>query len=124
MKFELYGKIVSRRVAKLTNRKTNQPYDLYSVVIEEPGIYPSLFQVSTKSPSMLGPKDGMFAVGRWCTVRGFVNGREREATSRDGKRFKAYSTTMTLSSIETAEPPAVDPASGESTEGVADDIPF
>ena len=78
MQFRLYGKVVNRSVRKVTRRDGTR-YDLYQIVIEEPGKYPSRFQVSSKDASMFGSPDGMFGVGKFVIATGFQNGSERDA---------------------------------------------
>lgn len=122
MQFRLYGKIISRSVRHVATK--TPAYDLYQVAIEEPGLYPSHFQVSTKDPSLFGPSDGPFAVGNFCTVTGFINGSRREVQRKDGSgKFMSYSTYLTAKSVETAAETAA-PAPDNSQVNDDSDIPF
>ena len=126
MQFRLYGKVVNRSMRKVTKRDGTK-YDLYQMVIEEPGQNPSRFQVSSKDVSMFGQPDGPFGVGKFVRASGFVNGSERSAKRADGTPFTAYSTWFTLRELESAAPPESAPAAAAVAAGsdeVADDIPF
>ncbi len=94
MKCEITGKVVNR-----THRATPKG-ELGSLEIEEPGLFPSVFQVSSRDVTLFGKPDGPFAVGRIVRVTAFANGRMREVVGKDGKKFKAYSVWFTASRIE------------------------
>lgn len=122
MKFNLYGKVCSRSVRKVTKRDGTK-YDLYQMVIEEPGQYPSRFQVSSKDASMFGQPEGPFGVGKFVTATGFQNGSERDAKRKDGTPFKSYPVWFTVKTLESAAPVAAsDPA--PAADEISDDIPF
>lgn len=122
MKFKLYGKIIER-TAHRAKRKDGTTYDLYSLIIEEPGKYPQKFKVSSKDASMFGQKDGLFAIGKFVNVEGFVNGSVRELTGKDGKPFKSYNVYLTITMLESAgEPSASAPEESESES--TDDFPY
>lgn len=120
MKFKLYGEITERSMRHV-KKADGSSYDAYSLVIKEPGKYPHVFKVTTKDPSMLGQKDGPFAVGKFVTAEGFINGNVKDAVSKDGKPFKSYNIYLTLSSLETAVAPS---AAQPGEEEIADDMPF
>lgn len=94
MRCEITGKVLSR-----TRRATTKG-ELYSLEIEEPGLFPSVFQVSSRDVTLFGKSDGPFAVGRLVRVTAFANGRMREGVGKDGKPFKAYSVWFTASRVE------------------------
>ena len=122
MQFRLYGKVVNRSARKI-QKTDGTTYDLYNMVIEEPGQFPSRFQVSSKDPSLFGPADGPFGIGKFVTATGFINGRERDAMRKDGTPFKSYTTWLTLKSLESSAP-AVAPDAAPANDAIADDIPF
>lgn len=118
MKVTITGTVVSR------SYRSTPKGEIYSVVIEEPGQFPSRFQLSTRLASMLGSKDGPFGVGKTVTASAFVNGREEDAKRRDGSSFKAYRVWFNLAEITSASAEAVASAPAPAADGVADDIPF
>lgn len=122
MQFRLYGKVISRSVRKV-KKSNGETYDLYQMVIEEPGQYPSRFQVGSKLASLFGPADGIFGVGKFVTATGFINGTERQAKRADGSSFTAYSTYLTLKTLDSAAPAQESQTSGDGEE-YSDDIPF
>ena len=115
MKIQLYGKVLAR------SHHASDRGESYSIVIEEPGIYPSQFQLTSKDASLFGQPDGPFGVGKMVTATAFANGREREVDSKKepGKKLKVYSVWFTLTKLEPAETPATAP--GESDPA---DMPF
>lgn len=121
MQFRLYGKVIARTVRHV-KRTDGSSFDRYSMVIEEPGQYPSRFQVQSKDPSIFGQNDGPFGIGKFVTATGFVNGQERDAKRQDGTPFKSYNVWLTLKTLEpsgSAEPPT--PAASDV---VDEDIPL
>ena len=124
MQFRLYGKVVNRSVRKV-KKADGTTYDLYNMVIEEPGAYPSRFQVSSKVASLFGAADGPLGIGKFVPATGFINGAERDAKRRDGTPFKSYAVWFTVKTIESAAPAAAtaaDPAAA--ADEISDDIPF
>ena len=118
-KVQIYGKIIAR-----THHATDRG-ELYSIVLEEPGVYPSRFQLSSKDASLFGQPDGPLGVGKMATATAFANSREREVPSKKdpAKKVKVYSVWFTLTALETAgDAPAPAEASGEDT--VNEDLPF
>ncbi len=97
MKIQLYGKVISRAQRKMQDGSIK-----YYIVIEEPGIYPSRFQLESKDVSMFGQKDGPTGIGKMVTATAFANGREREVEGKNGK-FTAYRVWFTLTKLEPAE---------------------
>ncbi len=126
MKVTIYGKVVGRSC-----RKTAKG-DLYSIVIEELGQYPSRFQLSSNNASLFGQKDGPFGVGKMVTATAFMNGRENDAKRSDGKPFKAYRVWFTLIRLEgdgarigeNAPAAVAQIAAANAGSEIADDIPF
>jgi len=123
MKFTLYGKVVARTSRKV--KKTDgSSYDLYNIVIEEPGQYPSRFQLGSKDASMFGQKDGPCGIGKMVTATGFVNGKAKECKTSEGHKFTTYPVWFTLSSLVPAEAASSAPDDSLAGDSVADDIPF
>jgi len=120
MQFRLYGKVCSRSAHKV-KKQDGTSYDLYTMVIEEPGQFPSNFQVSSKDASMFGQKDGPFGVGKFVTATGFINGNEGEAKRKDGTPFKTYRTWLTVKQLESSAPADQQPSAHEEE---IEDIPF
>lgn len=122
MKFQLYGKVIDRSKRTVT-KKDGTSYDVFSMVIEEPGVYPSRFRIESKTADVFGPKDGPCAVGKMVTASGFVNGSEREGKDKEGRPTKYYSTYLSAREVKGAEPDksAEDSAAEETT---AEDVPF
>lgn len=120
-------KIVLDGVVKSRAARKNAAGEMrYYLEVEEPGQYPSQFQIMAKDATILGPIDGFARVGARVIVTGYLNGKAEdvESAKHPGKKFRAYRTWITLSTIV----PAVGGASAASSAGddeeVAEDIPF
>ncbi len=119
MKIECYGKVQSR-----TMRKTEKG-ELYTLVVEEPGRYPSPFAFATREASVFGPKDGPCGVGKYVKAYGFANGVKREIERKDGSgKFTKYEIYFTLSRIEAASAPEFSDTAAAPAAGDLEDIPF
>lgn len=116
MRVMIRGKVISRTMYKAADGS-----ERYNIVIEEPGQYPSRFQLTSKLASAFGPSDGFAAVGRTVTATAFCNGAEQDATNKSGKPFKAYRVWFTL--IDLADGSDA-PAAASKEPEPADDIPF
>lgn len=126
MKIEVYGKI-TKRSARTVKPQQGEDYQLYQIEIEEPGMFPSVFQLSSRDASLFGQKDGPLGVGNMVKITGFGNGRKRPATTREGKKFDAYSTWFTIHTITPLgkDTSAIEAARASAeAEQMADDIPF
>lgn len=117
MKIECVGKVISRNV-----RKTERG-DLYAIVIEEPGLFPSRFEFTSTLATMFGPKDGPCGIGKNVRAVGFANGREQEIARKDGSgTFKTYRVYFKLSALE---PIGAEPQAAAATDAhLDDDLPF
>lgn len=121
MKCEICGRVVSR------TRRTTPKGELYSLEIEEPGLYPSVFQVSSRDVTLFGKSDGPFAVGALVRVTAFANSKVRQAIDSNGKAFRAFSVWFTASRIErieAVENSGADPSTPKPVEPEPEDIPF
>ncbi len=119
MKIQLYGKVIAR-----TQRKTDKGV-LYSIDIEEPGVYPSRFQLSSRDASLFGQSDGPFAVGKFVTATAFLNGAVKQVPGKNGKPFNAYRTWFNLAKLEPAESASgAAAATPQSDDQVNEDLPF
>lgn len=119
MKIQLYGKVISR-----SQRKMQDGSIKYLAVIEEPGIYPSRFQLESKDASIFGQKDGPFGVGKFVTATAFANGREKEVEGKNGK-FITYRVWFTLTKLEPAESTSAAAAeTPRNDDQVNEDLPF
>jgi len=116
MKIKLYGKVLAR------SHHSSDRGESYSIVIEEPGIYPSQFQLTSRDASLFGQPDGPFGVGKMVVATAFANGREREVESKKkpGEKFKAYSVWFTLTKLE----PAESPEAANTEDKVDESLPF
>lgn len=113
MRCEIYGKVLARSVFHA------QHGDIYSLEIEEPGIYPSVYKISSQDASLFGQPDGPFAVGRYIKATCFGKGRAQEVTGKNGKgKFRAFRVTFTVTRLTSAEP--VEPSAPEAS----DEIPY
>lgn len=117
MRVECTGKVVSRTVRHADKG------DIYSIVIEEPGTYPSRFEFTSTVATMFGDKEGPTGVGKTVTAKGFANGREQEIPRKDGSgTFKAYRVYFKLTALAPIE---TDPETVTSEESAqSDDFPF
>lgn len=99
MKITFTG-IVKSRLA----RKNSAGEMRYYLEIEEPGQYPSLFQVMAKDANAIGPADGFAKVGASVIVTGYLNGVAEDVDSKKepGKKFRTYRTWISLSTIAPA----------------------
>lgn len=114
-------KIQCTGIVKKRFSRSSEKGERYHIVIEEPGIYPSLFEFTTKLASLFGPPDGPLGVGKPVKATGFANGREREIPKKDGSgNFTKYEIYFTLSSLEPFGGAAPAPAAGDDPE----DMPF
>lgn len=119
MKVQIYGKVISR------TQRTTDTGTVYSIVIEEPGLYPSRYQLGAKDPHIFGQPDGPTGIGKMVTATAFGNGREKEVVSKDGKKFMSYRVWFNLTALEPAEastPSAADAPRSE--DAVSEDLPF
>lgn len=122
MKFKLFGKVVSRTIHRVM-KKDGTAYDLYQMVIDEPGVYPSRFQIATKDPGLMGDKDGPFGIGKDVIAEGFVNGTARQLSKSDGGTFTKYETWLTVKTLTSAADGAASaPSPAENAE--TEDYPF
>lgn len=95
MKVALVGKVIER-----SKRKGKDGLDKYSIVIEEPGQYPNIFQFLVKDPNVLGAADGFAAIGKTVQVSGYLNGKLELMQRKDNAgTWKNYRMWMNLSSI-------------------------
>lgn len=116
MKVKCSGKVLAR------SHHAIKSGELYTITIEEPGLYPNVFQFSSKNASLFGQPDGPCGVGKNVTAEGFANGSARDAQRKDGTSFKAYSVYFTLTKLEgIGRLPA---AGATAPEGEPDDMPF
>lgn len=99
MKITFTG-IVKSRVA----RKNNAGEMRYYLEIEEPGQYPSRFQVLAKDAALVGPSDGFAKVGASVIITGYLNGVAEDVDSKKepGKKFRTYRTWISLATIAPA----------------------
>lgn len=121
MRVMIRGKVISR-----THHKAADGSERYNIVIEEPGQYPSRFQLTSKLASAFGPPDGFAAVGKTVTATAFCNGAEQDAKDKAGKPFKAYRVWFTLIDLadgSDSAAPAAAPAK-EPADNPDDDIPY
>lgn len=119
MKVQIYGKITKR------SQRTTDKGAVYYIEIDEPGQYPSVFQLGSKDVTIFGKPDGPFAVGKMVTATAFCNGKASDVTGKDGRPFRAYRVWFNLTKLESAEAPAMhEPSAPDVQSAEPEDIPF
>lgn len=120
MKISLTGKVVAR-----SRHRGKDGQDRYTIVVEEPGQYPSPFAFTTKDPAPLGDANGFAAVGKTVQVSGYLNGRCEELDKKDGSgKWKKYSMWLTLSSIKSNVKPDNSRQASAPGDEYPDDVPW
>lgn len=119
MRVQVTGRVIAR-----TKRKGTDGIERYSIVIEEPGNFPSPFQFTTKSADAFGPADGFARVGNVVTATGYANGKCEDIPRKDGSgMFKKYSIWLTLSTLQPYGQSSAAPETGASADTI-EDVPF
>lgn len=120
MKVQFVGKVVAR-----SRHRGKDGQDRYTIVVEEPGQYPSPFAFTIKDPAPLGDANGFAAVGKTVQVSGYLNGKCEELNKKDGSgKWKKYSMWLTLSSIKAHGQSKGSQQASEPADEYPDDVPW